>query len=127
MREEMIVLALVPRAVAADDDDRRLARRERCRLHRRHVDVERRKVFGDAAPTTDAESETGAPALDWGEDQPLSAEEKAQFVIRIPDAPALLRPLATVVPLQFLAYHIARLRGCDIDQPRNLAKTVTVE
>jgi glucosamine--fructose-6-phosphate aminotransferase (isomerizing) len=54
-------------------------------------------------------------------------EEKAQFIIRLPDAPALLWPLATVVPLQFLAYHIARLRGCDIDQPRNLAKTVTVE
>ncbi len=54
-------------------------------------------------------------------------EEKAQWIIRVPDAPALLRPLATVVPLQFLAYHIARLRGCDIDQPRNLAKTVTVE
>jgi glucosamine--fructose-6-phosphate aminotransferase (isomerizing) len=54
-------------------------------------------------------------------------EEKAQFIIRVPDAPSLLRPLATLVPLQFLAYHIARLRGCDIDQPRNLAKTVTVE
>jgi glucosamine--fructose-6-phosphate aminotransferase (isomerizing) len=54
-------------------------------------------------------------------------EERAQFVIRIPEAPALLWPLATVVPLQFLAYHIARLRGADIDQPRNLAKTVTVE
>ncbi len=54
-------------------------------------------------------------------------EEKAQYVIRVPDAPALLRPLVTVVPMQFLAYHIARLRGCDIDQPRNLAKTVTVE
>jgi glucosamine--fructose-6-phosphate aminotransferase (isomerizing) len=54
-------------------------------------------------------------------------DEKAQFVIHVPEAPAMLWPLATVVPLQFLAYHIARLRGCDIDQPRNLAKTVTVE
>ena len=41
-------------------------------------------------------------------------------------APALL-PVLTVVPLQLLAYHIAVLRGCDVDQPRNLAKTVTVE
>lgn len=54
-------------------------------------------------------------------------EDKAHFVIRVPEAPPLLRPLATVVPLQFLAYYIALLRGCDIDQPRNLAKTVTVE
>ena len=53
--------------------------------------------------------------------------EKAQEVIEVPDAPALLQPLVTVVPLQLLAYHIARRRGADIDQPRNLAKTVTVE
>jgi glucosamine--fructose-6-phosphate aminotransferase (isomerizing) len=53
--------------------------------------------------------------------------EKAADVIVVPDAPALLQPMATAVPLQLLSYHIARLRGCDIDQPRNLAKTVTVE
>ena len=39
----------------------------------------------------------------------------------------LLSPLLTVLPLQLLAYHIALLRGCDVDQPRNLAKSVTVE
>jgi glucosamine--fructose-6-phosphate aminotransferase (isomerizing) len=54
-------------------------------------------------------------------------QEKAQDVIYVPDAPRLLQPLVGAVPLQLLAYHIARLRGCDIDQPRNLAKTVTVE
>jgi glucosamine--fructose-6-phosphate aminotransferase (isomerizing) len=53
--------------------------------------------------------------------------EKAQEVIYLPDAPALLQPMITAVPLQLLSYQIARLRGCDIDQPRNLAKTVTVE
>ncbi|MPZ50684.1 MAG: glutamine--fructose-6-phosphate transaminase (isomerizing) [Dehalococcoidia bacterium] len=53
--------------------------------------------------------------------------EKAQDVIYVPEAPTLLQPLVTAVPLQMLAYHMARLRGCDIDQPRNLAKTVTVE
>jgi glutamine---fructose-6-phosphate transaminase (isomerizing) len=52
---------------------------------------------------------------------------KADHVIEVPDAPALLLPALTVVPLQLLAYHIAVLRGCDVDQPRNLAKTVTVE
>ncbi len=45
----------------------------------------------------------------------------------VPAAPALLSPILTVIPLQLLAYHIAVLRGCDVDQPRNLAKSVTVE
>ena len=48
-------------------------------------------------------------------------------VIRIPQAPELLLPILEVVPLQLLAYHIAVRRGCDVDQPRNLAKSVTVE
>jgi glucosamine--fructose-6-phosphate aminotransferase (isomerizing) len=45
----------------------------------------------------------------------------------IPDAPEVVQPLLAVVPLQLLAYHVARRRGCDIDKPRNLAKSVTVE
>ena len=53
--------------------------------------------------------------------------EKVPDVLFLPEAPALLQPMVTAVPLQLLAYHIARLRGCDIDQPRNLAKVVTVE
>ena len=52
---------------------------------------------------------------------------KAQHVIEVPAAAELLAPLITVVPLQLLAYHIAVRRGCDVDQPRNLAKSVTVE
>jgi glucosamine--fructose-6-phosphate aminotransferase (isomerizing) len=51
----------------------------------------------------------------------------AHRVLRIPRADDLLGPVAAVVPLQLLAYHVARLRGHDIDQPRNLAKSVTVE
>ena len=51
----------------------------------------------------------------------------ADIVLRIPRADDLLGPVAAVVPLQLLAYHVARLRGHDIDQPRNLAKSVTVE
>ena len=50
-----------------------------------------------------------------------------EHVIHIPQAPELLLPLLEVVPLQLLAYHIAVRRGCDVDQPRNLAKSVTVE
>jgi glucosamine--fructose-6-phosphate aminotransferase (isomerizing) len=52
---------------------------------------------------------------------------KADHVIEVPATSPLLLPVLTVVPLQLLAYHIAVLRGCDVDQPRNLAKTVTVE
>ncbi len=53
--------------------------------------------------------------------------EIVDHVIYIPHAPELLLPLLEVVPLQLLAYHIAVRRGCDVDQPRNLAKSVTVE
>jgi glucosamine--fructose-6-phosphate aminotransferase (isomerizing) len=49
------------------------------------------------------------------------------FLITVPDSHPLLTPVVMVVPLQLLAYHIAIRRGCDVDQPRNLAKSVTVE
>jgi glutamine---fructose-6-phosphate transaminase (isomerizing) len=52
---------------------------------------------------------------------------KAQHVIEVPPCAELLAPLLTVIPLQLLAYHVAVRRGCDVDQPRNLAKSVTVE
>jgi glucosamine--fructose-6-phosphate aminotransferase (isomerizing) len=48
-------------------------------------------------------------------------------VIQVPEASSLLSPISTAIPLQIFAYHIAVRRGCDVDQPRNLAKTVTVE
>jgi glucosamine--fructose-6-phosphate aminotransferase (isomerizing) len=51
----------------------------------------------------------------------------ADDVIYVPDVPDYLQPIVGVVPLQLLAYHIALLRGCDVDKPRNLAKSVTVE
>jgi len=51
----------------------------------------------------------------------------AEFVIEIPETEEALTPLLSVVPLQLLAYHSAVLRGCNVDQPRNLAKSVTVE
>ena len=53
--------------------------------------------------------------------------EMADHVVCVPPAPELLAPILEVVPLQLLAYHIAVRRGCDVDQPRNLAKSVTVE
>ncbi len=53
--------------------------------------------------------------------------ERADEIICVPDVPDYLQPLVVAIPLQFLAYHMALLRGCDIDKPRNLAKSVTVE
>ncbi len=61
-----------------------------------------------------AEDDEQAPAL-------------ADAVVRVPTVEECLQPIISVIPLQLLAYHIALLRGCDVDQPRNLAKSVTVE
>ena len=66
---------------------------------------------------TDVSSEQLAGMLDPAQDS----------VVQIPVADPFLTPLLSVIPLQLLAYHIAALRGCDVDQPRNLAKSVTVE
>lgn len=54
-------------------------------------------------------------------------ESIADDVIHIPHVPEFIQPIVAAVPLQLLAYHIALLRGCDVDKPRNLAKSVTVE
>jgi len=54
-------------------------------------------------------------------------DKLADHVVWIPPSDDLLLPILEIVPLQLLAYHIAVRRGCDVDQPRNLAKSVTVE
>ena len=56
-----------------------------------------------------------------------SVAGKADHVLHIPPTSPLLTPVLAVLPLQLFAYHIAVRRGCDVDQPRNLAKSVTVE
>ncbi|CAN5829216.1 glutamine--fructose-6-phosphate transaminase (isomerizing) [soil metagenome] len=61
-----------------------------------------------------------------GENDP-AAERVARVVLRVPEAPPLLEALVACVPLQLLAYHVAKARGLDVDKPRNLAKSVTVE
>lgn len=76
--------------------------------------VEQAKARGGSVVVVATEGDERVPPL-------------ADHVFWIPDAPWLLSPVATVIPLQMLAYHIARLRGLDVDQPRNLAKSVTVE
>jgi glucosamine--fructose-6-phosphate aminotransferase (isomerizing) len=54
-------------------------------------------------------------------------QDMADHILWVPETPWMLSPVVTVIPLQILAYHIAAIRGLDVDQPRNLAKSVTVE
>ena len=54
-------------------------------------------------------------------------DPKSDFLIEVPATDPLLMPIVIALPLQLLAYYIAVRRGCDVDQPRNLAKSVTVE
>jgi len=68
-----------------------------------------------------------APVIAIATDGDTAIESHADHVIYIPRAPEYLTPLLTMPPLQLLAYHVAIARGCDVDQPRNLAKSVTVE
>jgi glucosamine--fructose-6-phosphate aminotransferase (isomerizing) len=69
----------------------------------------------------------GAHVIAVASEGNIEIGEHAEDVIRIPAMDWMLQPLLAVVPLQLLAYKIARLRGLNVDQPRNLAKTVTVE
>jgi len=56
-----------------------------------------------------------------------AAERVSQVSLPVPEVQAILSPLVSVVPLQLLAYHVAKARGLNVDKPRNLAKSVTVE
>ena len=85
------------------------------------LDVEAMRGTLPRGGTVIAVTTQGAPSL--GE----FLSENDDVIIHVPDSPALLSPIVMVVPLQLLAYSIAVRRGCDVDQPRNLAKSVTVE
>jgi glucosamine--fructose-6-phosphate aminotransferase (isomerizing) len=69
----------------------------------------------------------GGPVIAVVDDGDSDATRLADDVLRVPSVPEFLQPIVSVVPLQLLAYHMAVLRGCDVDKPRNLAKSVTVE
>ena len=69
----------------------------------------------------------GGPVIAVASADDAAIEAKADDVIVVPSVPDYLQPLVTAIPLQLFAYHVANLRGCDIDKPRNLAKSVTVE
>jgi glucosamine--fructose-6-phosphate aminotransferase (isomerizing) len=55
------------------------------------------------------------------------SQQLSKDIMQVPPADELLAPMLTVIPLQLLAYHIGVAKGCDVDKPRNLAKSVTVE
>jgi glucosamine--fructose-6-phosphate aminotransferase (isomerizing) len=69
----------------------------------------------------------GGPVIAVVNEGDSEAAELADDVIRVPAVADFLQPIITAIPLQLLAYHMAILRGCDVDKPRNLAKSVTVE
>jgi glucosamine--fructose-6-phosphate aminotransferase (isomerizing) len=69
----------------------------------------------------------GGPVIAIASEDDREVANLADDVVTMPEVPEYLQPLVAVVPLQLLAYHIAVLRGCDVDKPRNLAKSVTVE
>ena len=69
----------------------------------------------------------GAKVIAVATEGDTAIRKHAEHVLFVPSVPELLSAIPAVVPLQLLAYHVAKLRGCDVDQPRNLAKSVTVE
>ena len=86
-------------------------------------DAAYKKILGNIA---EVKARRGRLIVIANEDD-TDASNVADHVIKIPKTLDMLYPVLAVVPLQLLAYHIAVLRGCDVDQPRNLAKSVTVE
>jgi len=69
----------------------------------------------------------GGPVIAIASEEDQEVDKIADDVIRIPAVEEFLQPIVSIIPLQLIAYHIALLRGCDVDKPRNLAKSVTVE
>ena len=84
-------------------------------------------LFGKTASNMEEVKSRGAKVIMVCRESADVDRSKVDFIIRLPETDNLLMPLVTVVPLQMLAYYTALQRGCSIDKPRNLAKSVTVE
>lgn len=89
--------------------------------------IPRGAVFDKVMSNLEEIKARGGPIIAIASEGDEEVAAKADDMICIPDVPEYLQPLLAVIPLQLLAYHIAVLRGCDVDKPRNLAKSVTVE
>jgi glucosamine--fructose-6-phosphate aminotransferase (isomerizing) len=89
--------------------------------------IPRGAVFDKVMSNLEEIKARGGPVIAIACDGDEEVAERADEVIYVPRVPDYLQPLVAVVPLQLLAYHVALLRGCDVDKPRNLAKSVTVE
>ena len=121
---EEIVKALVTSGKVAEDDHDSIVSAVMKREELGSTGIGR----GVAVPHTKHPSVdrlVGAVAI--SEEGDSRMQELADDVIEIPSVSEFLQPIVAVVPLQLLAYHVAVLRGCDVDKPRNLAKSVTVE
>ena len=111
------LLPVVSIATRDTNDPGSMIRYEKSLSNIQEVTARSGKVIAITTEADDAEFDQAAADL----------ARLVDHVIAIPPAPELLLPVLEVVPLQLLAYHIAVRRGCDVDQPRNLAKSVTVE
>jgi glucosamine--fructose-6-phosphate aminotransferase (isomerizing) len=89
--------------------------------------VPRSAVFDKVMSNLEEIKARGGPVIAIASEKDEEVAAHVEDVIYVPEVPEYLQPLVTVVPLQLLAYHIALMRGCDVDRPRNLAKSVTVE
>ena len=89
--------------------------------------IPRGGVFDKVLSNLEEIKARGGPVIAVATEGDEETAARADDVIWIPEVPEYLQPLVAIVPLQLLAYHIALARGCDVDKPRNLAKSVTVE
>jgi glucosamine--fructose-6-phosphate aminotransferase (isomerizing) len=89
--------------------------------------VPRGNVFDKVMSNMQEIKARGGPVIAIAGEGDAEVASVADDVIAIPDVPEYLQPIVTAIPLQLLAYEIALLCGCDVDKPRNLAKSVTVE
>lgn len=92
-----------------------------------HNDVESVLRYGKSLSSLREFAERNIPLLAITTEQDHVVQKITPFVVPVPHAPVLLQSIIEVVPLQFLAYHMAVLRGHNVDQPRNLSKSVVVE
>jgi glucosamine--fructose-6-phosphate aminotransferase (isomerizing) len=89
--------------------------------------VPRDRVYEKSLSNLEQAKARGATVIAVATEGDELVAEKADHVLSVPEADPHLQPILTAIPLQLLAYYLAVRRGCDVDQPRNLAKSVTVE